>query len=88
MPWILDYDNDIRRSLSDVQIPSSSELKMQALGVDSYYISQRLTQLLYAPDTLYRGVLGKLSKDAESNNLERNQIWARFNRGQPRRQTQ
>jgi len=84
MPWILDNDNQLRNHLSNQTSASATALRMQALGIDSFYLSQRLIQLYEAPDTIYRGVLGKLSKESQSNDLEREQVWAEFFRGTAR----
>ncbi|MEQ8956431.1 MAG: penicillin-binding protein activator, partial [Coleofasciculus sp. C2-GNP5-27] len=78
MPWILNNDNELRNNLSNQTNASATALRMQALGIDSFYLSQRLIQLYEAPDTIYRGILGKLSKDSQSNDLEREQVWAQF----------
>ncbi len=78
MPWILNNDNQLRNSISSQTGASATALRMQALGIDSFYLSQRLIQLQEAPDTIYRGVLGKLSKDSQGNDLEREQVWAEF----------
>lgn len=81
LPWILDRNHDLRKLIEQQGKPNTTELKMQAIGVDTYYLSQRLPQLLEAPDTVYRGVLGKLARDPESNDLERKQVWATFSNG-------
>ena len=84
MPWILDNQNKLRNNISNQTGASATALRMQALGIDSFYLSQRLIQLHEAPDTLYRGVLGKLSKESQGNNLERMQVWAKFIGGNAR----
>lgn len=84
MPWILDNQNELRNNISNQTGASATALRMQALGIDSFYLSQRLIQLHEAPDTLYRGVLGKLSKESQGNNLERMQVWAKFIGGNAR----
>lgn len=84
MPWILDNDNGLRNNLSNQTGASATALRMQALGIDSFYLSQRLIQLHQAPDTIYRGVLGKLSKSSQGNDLDREQVWAEFIGGIPR----
>ncbi len=81
LPWILDTGSDLRGILAGDEVPSATELKMQAIGVDSYFLSQRITQLLTAPDTVYRGVLGTLGKNPDDSNLDRRQIWAEFRGG-------
>lgn len=84
MPWILDNQNELRNNISNQTGASATALRMQALGIDSFYLAQRLIQLHEAPDTLYRGVLGKLSKESQSNDLERKQVWAEFIGGNAR----
>jgi len=81
LPWIMEPKNNLRKSIAQNTTPTATGLKMQAIGIDSYYLSQRLKQFLEASDTLYRGVIGKLGRDPESNNLDRKQIWAEFKKG-------
>lgn len=81
LPWVLDSNNALRTSLTEGTAASATSLKMQAIGVDSYYLSQRLIQFIEAPDTVYRGVTGKLGRSPETNNLDRKQVWAEFNSG-------
>ena len=87
LPWIMTPDNALRQNIAQSSTATATSLKMQAIGVDSYYLSQRLKQFLQAPDTLYRGVVGKLARDPNSNNLDRKQVWAEFKKGLARRQT-
>lgn len=81
LPWIMQPDHPLRKNISQSSTPTTTGLKMQAIGVDSYYLSQRLQQFLEAPDTVYRGVIGKLGRNPESNNLDRKQVWAEFRKG-------
>lgn len=81
LPWIMEPDNQLRKTIARHTAPTPTGLKMQAIGVDSYYLSQRLKQFLDAPDTLYRGVIGKLGRNPANNNLDRKQVWAEFKRG-------
>ena len=84
LPWILNADHPVRQLVSESFRPSPTALKMQALGVDSYYLAQRLPQFLEAPETVYHGVIGTLALNPQSRNLDRKQVWARFSGGRAR----
>ena len=86
LPWIMETDHPLRKNIAQSTAPTATALKMQAIGVDSYYLCQRLVQFLEAPDTLYRGVIGKLGRTPATNNLDRKQVWAEFGKGLARPQ--
>lgn len=38
LPWVLDSDNVLRQTISEVQTANATTLKLQAIGVDSFYM--------------------------------------------------
>lgn len=81
LPWVLQPGHPLRKSMAKNSAQTTTNLRMQAIGVDSYYLSQRLQQFLTAEDTVYRGVIGKLANNPENKNLDRTQTWAEFSKG-------
>ena len=80
LPWIIS-DSTIHKELRQAAPATGSLLKLQAMGVDAYYLSQRIPQFMDAEISVYHGVLGKLSLQPGASNLDRQQIWAEFSRG-------
>ena len=80
LPWIIS-SSKVDKSLSASAPQKGTLLQLQAMGVDAYYLSQRITQFLVAEGTVYHGVLGKLSLQPEQRNLDRQQAWAQFQSG-------
>ena len=80
LPWIL-FNSDTHNRLKESSPSTGSLIKLQAMGVDAYYLSQRIPQFLVAGNAVYHGVLGNLSLASGKRNLDRQQIWAEFNQG-------
>lgn len=77
LPWMI-AETNVLSSLKSASPKTGGLLKLQAMGVDAYYLSQRVPQFLNAENTVYHGVLGKLSLEPGSRNLDRQQVWAEF----------
>lgn len=80
LPWIIS-DSSIQAELKQAAPATGSLLKLQAMGVDAYYLSQRIPQFMDADISVYHGVLGKLTLAPGAHNLDRQQVWAEFSRG-------
>jgi len=85
IPWMLDPSvRPAAEPQEGAAVPSATELKMQAIGFDSYFLAQRIEQFLTAPDSRYRGMLGTLHRADTSRDLQRQQPWAQFRGGRAR----
>ena len=80
LPWIIS-DSNIQEELRQSAPATGGLLKLQAMGVDAYYLSQRIPQFMDAEISVYHGVLGKLSLPLGARNLDRQQVWAKFSQG-------
>lgn len=83
LPWLVSGSN-IQEELQIASPKTGGLLKLQALGVDAYYLSQRIPQFIHAESTVYHGVLGKLSLPPGERSLDRQQVWAEFSEGSVR----
>lgn len=80
MPWFISDSAEIE--LAGAAPRNGGLLKLQAMGVDAYYLSQRIPLFLNAEGMVYHGVLGKLSLRPGQQELDRQQVWAQFKSGQ------
>lgn len=80
LPWLVS-DSNVHEALKIASPKSGSLLKLQAMGVDAYYLSQRIPQFINAESTVYHGVLGTLSLPPGERSLDRQQVWAEFSGG-------
>jgi hypothetical protein len=87
MPWMLVGDGRIQELRQKTQqnwpLAHSDSDRLFALGVDSYAILPQLGRLNMEPGARFNGVTSGLSLDP-SGRLQRQLLWARFNRGLPR----
>ncbi len=86
MPWMLVGDGRIQELRQKVQqgwpFAHSDLDRLYALGMDSYTILPHLGRINAEPGARFGGVTSGLSLD-RSGRLQRQLLWARFNRGVP-----
>lgn len=80
-PWILHPDNTLRQSI-DLLWPAgnSAVQRLRAMGIDSYNLYPRLTQLARFPDLRFPGNTGILYMDPDGS-IHRQLLTARFING-------
>ncbi len=87
MPWMLVGDGRIQELRQKVQqnwpFVHSDLDRLYALGMDSYAILPHLGRISMEPGARFSGVTSGLSLD-RSGRLQRQLLWARFNRGVPK----
>ena len=83
IPWLV-RESEIHNMLNKGSNNSGALKKLQAMGVDAYYLSQRIPQFIVAGNAVYHGVLGNLSLNVGERNLDRQQVWAEFDQGSVR----
>jgi len=86
MPWMLVGDGkiqELRQALQrDWQYAHSDLDRLYALGVDSYAILPHFSRISMETGARFNGVTSGLSLD-RTGRLQRQLLWARFNRGVP-----
>jgi hypothetical protein len=86
MPWMLVGDGkiqELRQTLQrDWQYAHSDLDRLYALGVDSYAILPHFSRISMEAGARFNGVTSGLSLD-RNGRLQRQLLWARFNRGVP-----
>ncbi|WP_199609667.1 penicillin-binding protein activator [Flocculibacter collagenilyticus] len=84
MPWIIGSQSKIKslRSQSQQLWPERNiqQLRLFALGYDSYQLINQLAQMRVLPGQSISGLTGQLSV-THTGNVERKLMWARFNKG-------
>lgn len=83
MPWILDDKGVIKKAVTTNKTVSPQEMQFYAMGVDAFYLHQRLLQLQDSPQSGYHGAVGFLSVD-DDNQVIKKLVWAKFSRGKPK----
>jgi len=87
MPWMLVGDGRIQELRQKVQqnwpYVHTDLDRLYALGMDSYAILPQLGRINMEPGARFSGVTSGLSLD-RSGRLQRQLLWARFNRGVPK----
>ncbi len=86
MPWALTAENSEHTLKSDIKRlwPNAAKRysRLYALGVDAYKIISELNTLRQDHSNYYQGETGNLHLDME-NHLQRQLIWAQFQKGVP-----
>jgi hypothetical protein len=88
MPWVLDPATKGGALRHDVELlwPDSANafVRLYAFGVDAYYLVKQVGKLRAQHYAEFAGVTGNLSLD-EHNRINRRLMWAKFNKGIPRK---
>ena len=86
IPWILEPSNEqeLLAELLELEAGDSYELlpRFAALGVDAYYLPEKLAELSALSNERYDGLTGKLSIQ-DKNKVYRQLNWAIFRNGRP-----
>jgi outer membrane PBP1 activator LpoA protein len=77
-PWVLGIDDPLRASIGSVWSPATGPVKrLRAMGIDSFRLYARISQLENFPDTRLQGATGILSM-REDGTIMRDLMGARF----------
>jgi hypothetical protein len=78
-PWVLNKVEEKAMIITSMDIPPDYEL-LYALGVDTFLLYPRLTQLYQFSNQKLNGATGQLSIDNKKR-ISRKQLWAKIHRG-------
>lgn len=80
-PFLLDKNNEtLKYAQSTLKKQSFADLRLFALGFDSYQLIEQLVQLQNIQEYTYKGLIGELSLD-ENNTVQAKLGWAKYYRG-------
>jgi outer membrane PBP1 activator LpoA protein len=80
LPWVFDNNNPAKQAIAQTSKSAAVYGRLHALGVDAFYLYSRLPQLKQAPQMKLYGATGSLQLLPDGR-IEREQMWARFNKG-------
>lgn len=84
LPFILEASDPLKRQLQDAWPGANPRFfRLNALGIDAYRLQTRIQLLQKVPNSTLSGATGTLSI-GELNRIQRELIWARFEKGKPR----
>lgn len=86
IPWMLEPDT-VAQEVAAIWPNSQRYSRLFALGADAFLLYPRLQQMQIFSTTKLEGMTGLLRLD-EQNRITANLTWARFQRGQPKVQSQ
>ena len=80
LPWVFDNNNPTKQAIAQTTKSAAVYGRLHALGADAFHLYSRLPQLKQAPEMKIYGATGSLQLMPDGR-IEREQMWARFNKG-------